>query len=498
MSIALFSCNNNSTQPDPNIDMTNIEGKKTYIGFVASWCPHCKAEVPILDQFYRQYKNDVNIQLFVSDQKKFTWDYIIPQDLTNSMTYEKATGEKCDYVPSYVIYDEQKNLVEKVCWGKLSFEELEARLISNTGSLSASGSTASGSDLSTNETTNMKNDYQLAGFQEWDVWVIMTTSNGKLEIKLFPKDAPKTVINFLGLSKKWYYDNLTFHRVIKDFMIQWGDPEGTGMWGESIYGKEFEDEFSTNLHNIRGSLSMANAGEDTNGSQFFINQRDNLSLDNKHSVFGQVITGLDNVDKIASVKTDSNDKPEKEVKIIKMEVVQYQSGSLKPYDFSIEAELKKLEEEEKAKKEANKTRIIKNGDIISVNYIGKTASDNKEFDNSYTRGQPLEFEVGGWMMIPWFDAGVVGMKIGEKKTLNLAAKDAYGEYDEKNIQEVKKSDLSDFEKAGYKLEVGTKLPTAYGEFEIKEVGTDTVKIDLNHFLAGKDLIFEVEIVDFKN
>lgn len=494
LSFALFSCNSDKTEvkSDPNINLGEKTDKRTYLWFVATWCPHCKDEMPVLEKFYKQYKDQVKMQMIVTDGKKFVWDYTIPQDTTNPVTYEQATGEKCDYVPSYIIYDENKQILEKKCGWKLTFEELEQKL------LIPETITWAGENLSTNTKETMKNTYQLEWFKEGDVWVIMTTTNWKLEIKLFPKDAPKTVNNFLALSKNGYYDGITFHRVIKDFMIQGWDPEWTGMWGKSIYGSEFEDEFSSNLQNIRGSLSMANAGANTNWSQFFINQKDNNFLDNKHSVFGQVVNGLDNVDKIASVKTDSNNKPEKEVKIIKMEVVTFEGWSLKPYDFSLEEEQKRLEEAKKAKLESDKSRAVKAWDKIAINYIGKTASDNKEFDNSYTRWAPIEFEVWAKMMIAWFDAWVVGMKIWEKKTLNLKASEAYGEYDEKNIQEVAKTELKQFEDAWYKLEVWTKLPTMYWEFEIKEVTKDTVKIDLNHMLAWKDLIFEVEMVEFKN
>ncbi|MEE0929702.1 MAG: peptidylprolyl isomerase [Acutalibacteraceae bacterium] len=102
----------------------------------------------------------------------------------------------------------------------------------------------------------------------------MHTSMGDISLRFFPEAAPKTVENFLTHAKEGYYDNLTFHRVINDFMIQGGDPSGDGTGGESIYGETFEDEFSDHLFNIRGSVSMANSGADTNGSQFFINQAD--------------------------------------------------------------------------------------------------------------------------------------------------------------------------------------------------------------------------------
>ena len=101
---------------------------------------------------------------------------------------------------------------------------------------------------------------------------VIKTNHGEMNIQLFPDQAPKTVANFVALAKSGYYDGVIFHRIIKDFMIQGGDPTGTGMGGESIYGESFEDEFSKELYNIRGALSMANAGPNTNGSQFFIVQ----------------------------------------------------------------------------------------------------------------------------------------------------------------------------------------------------------------------------------
>lgn len=182
---------------------------------------------------------------------------------------------------------------------------------------------------------------------EDEVLVEMETTMGMIKIKLFPKYAPKAVDNFITHSKNGYYDGVIFHRVINDFMIQGGDPTGTGRGGESIYGEKFADEFSESLFNLRGALSMANAGPDTNASQFFIVQNAKLDgdseeyieandypneirdvyqkggtpwLDNKHTVFGQVIQGMDVVDKIANVKTGSQDKPVEEVSIKKITV----------------------------------------------------------------------------------------------------------------------------------------------------------------------------------
>ena len=175
------------------------------------------------------------------------------------------------------------------------------------------------------------------------------TNHGDLRIKLFPEQAPKTVANFVALSKDGYYDGVIFHRIIKDFMIQGGDPTGTGMGGESIYGESFEDEFSEELYNIRGALSMANAGPNTNGSQFFIVQNQHLPyskkeiarggwpepiaeiyaeqggtphLDGRHTVFGQIADeeSYAVLDTIAGVETGAMDRPVEDVVIETIEI----------------------------------------------------------------------------------------------------------------------------------------------------------------------------------
>lgn len=140
----------------------------------------------------------------------------------------------------------------------------------------------------------------------------ITTSHGEIWIRL-TSETPKTVENFVGLSERGFYDGLIFHRVIPDFMIQGGDPDGVGTGGESIWGGEFADEFVASLKNIRGSIAMANRGADTNTSQFFINQADNTFLDFKHTVFGQVVAGMRVVDEIANVEKGAMDKPEEDV-----------------------------------------------------------------------------------------------------------------------------------------------------------------------------------------
>ncbi|AEB67961.1 peptidyl-prolyl cis-trans isomerase [hydrocarbon metagenome] len=143
--------------------------------------------------------------------------------------------------------------------------------------------------------------------------VLLETSMGNITIQLY-SDMPITTGNFLSLVEKGFYDGVIFHRIIDGFMIQGGDPEGTGMGGP---GYTIEDEFTDNNRNDRGTIAMANAGPNTGGSQFFINLVDNNFLDDKHPAFGKVIEGMDVVDKISKVETDSNDRPLEEVVIVR-------------------------------------------------------------------------------------------------------------------------------------------------------------------------------------
>ena len=143
------------------------------------------------------------------------------------------------------------------------------------------------------------------------------TSEGAIEVELYPDTAPKTVENFETLARDGFYEGVIFHRVIPDFMIQGGDPTGTGTGGP---GYEFEDEF--NEHRVvRGALAMANAGPNTNGSQFFIVTAEATPwLDRKHTVFGQVTSGMDVVDRISQTERDANDRPRKPVTIERVEL----------------------------------------------------------------------------------------------------------------------------------------------------------------------------------
>ncbi len=243
--------------------------------------------------------------------------------------------------------------------------------------------------------------FQLEAPAEGEEIAIMHTNMGDIYIRLFPEHAPKTVENFKTLAKDGYYDGIIFHRVIEDFMIQGGDPTGTGMGGESCWGEAFADEFHADLGNLYGSLAMANAGANTNGSQFFINQADastsgslatmknvydnhkndqladyktfedfvatyyslrksslteqvlklyeevggNMYLDGPlrtdgagHTVFGHVFNGMDVVETIAAVDTDGSDKPLNEVRIESIEFKPYTADMLSADTVKSDAE----------------------------------------------------------------------------------------------------------------------------------------------------------------
>lgn len=184
---------------------------------------------------------------------------------------------------------------------------------------------------------------QLAGQNAEALTATIKTNKGDITVQLFPEHAPKTVENFTGLAEKGYYDGVVFHRVIPNFMIQGGDPTGSGMGGESLWGGNFEDEFSTELFNLKGALSMANAGPNTNSSQFFIVTMSDLPeqmvgqleqagfpdeiitaykeqggtpwLDQKHTVFGHVVSGLDVAEAIQNVERNMMDKPNEDIVI---------------------------------------------------------------------------------------------------------------------------------------------------------------------------------------
>lgn len=149
--------------------------------------------------------------------------------------------------------------------------------------------------------------------------IVMQTNQGTIKLKLFPEIAPLACENIIRLAQKGYYNGIIFHRVIKGFMIQGGDPTGTGRGGQSVFGKQFKDEFSKEAKfDHKGLLAMANSGPKTNGSQFFITLAPTPWLNGKHTIFGQVISGYEVVEKMENVPTLSGSRPREEQKIVKM------------------------------------------------------------------------------------------------------------------------------------------------------------------------------------
>ncbi len=303
----------------------------------------------------------------------------------------------------------------------------------------------------------------------------LQTTKGNMIVKLEDVKSPVTVANFVGLAEGTiankskskgipFYDGTIFHRVISDFMIQGGDPQGTGM-GDPGY--KFADEKNDLKHDVKGVLSMANSGPNTNGSQFFITQIPTPWLDGKHTVFGKVVNGVDVIDTIAAVDKGPQDKPKTDIVLEKVSIFS-KGDRYKNYDAAklFEEGKGKIQEnnktylsrmeEEKAKKEAefkaNQQRLVdemaagmqktasglyykitktvagkepKAGDMVAVHYAGRLI-DGMEFDSSFKRGEPLEFPVGTGRVIKGWDEGILMLKEGETATLLIPSELAYG------------------------------------------------------------------------
>lgn len=225
----------------------------------------------------------------------------------------------------------------------------ESNNSSNTETSSTNASSDTEDTKENSDNSSKGADYQTQAPANGDTIVTISYKDyGDVKIKMFPEEAPLAVENFTTHAKDGYYDSITMHRIIKDFMIQGGDPSGDGTGGESIWGEEFKNETVEYLNPIRGSLCMANAGADTNGSQFFIVQAEEIDesaleplsdiqkemyqknggcpwLTGGYTVFGQVYEGMNVVDAIAAVETDANDKPEQDVVIDHISVETYKN-----------------------------------------------------------------------------------------------------------------------------------------------------------------------------
>ncbi len=284
----------------------------------------------------------------------------------------------------------------------------------------------------------------------------LETNKGDIYIRLQFEKAPLTVCNFVGLAEgklknsarsegEPFYDGLTFHRVVPDFVIQGGDPEGTGRGGP---GYDFPDEFNPELiHDTAGVLSMANAGPNTNGSQFFITYKATPHLDGKHAVFGKVVIGQDVVNNI--VQGDII----KKVKIIRNGEM---AEKFQPSNSMFDSLVLAIKGEQERRQTEQKNKIMKmigdkfpafettasglmyivdrkgngeppqSGTRVKVNYVGRLLDGDKEFDSSYKRNQPFEFVIGVGRVIPGWDEGILLMKKGEKRTFIIPPELGYG------------------------------------------------------------------------
>ncbi len=287
------------------------------------------------------------------------------------------------------------------------------------------------------------------------VYAEFDTVKGKILIKLHYEKVPITVANFVGLAEgtkdsnkgkgKKFYDGLIFHRVLKDFMIQGGDPMGTGRGGP---GYQFPDEFDKSLlHDGPGVLSMANSGPATNGSQFFITHKETPWLNGKHTVFGKVIEGQDIVNQI-----EQGDKIN-HVKILRIgKKAKAFKADQKDFNQLLASAEKRKEEKQKMERENTEALINKKwpgviktasglqylviqkgtgsqpqkGATVTAHYTGSFLDGNK-FDSSVDRGQPIQFTVGVGKVIRGWDEALLDMKKGEKRTLIIPHHLAYGE-----------------------------------------------------------------------
>ncbi len=341
--------------------------------------------------------------------------------------------------------------------------------------------------------SNIELDKETYNSLEDGLYAHMITNKGDMVIKLEEKKVPVTVANFVGLSEGVienkaktagmpFYDGLTFHRVIDKFMIQGGDPDGTGQGGP---GYSFPDEFDVSLkHDRKGTLSMANAGPNTNGSQFFITDTATFHLNGRHSVFGYVVKGIETIDSIDGVKTKMGNMPEEPVVIKKVEIIR-KGKEAKAFDAKkifesrdsvamvekaktvggeIQAETqKKIKEERekmiaemKAKAEkqqqeflAGKEALLQNaqttdsglkyviekegtgepykvGDVAKVHY-NLFLEDGTKIDSSYDRGEPIAFPVGEGKVIKGWDEALTTFKKGSKVKLIVPPNLGYGD-----------------------------------------------------------------------
>lgn len=233
-------------------------------------------------------------------------------------------------------------------------------------------------------------------------YVRLLTNLGPLNLELYCDTIPKTCENFMKHCQNGYYNGTKFHRSIRNFMIQGGDPTNTGKGGESIWGEKFEDEIKENLsHTGRGVLSMANSGKDTNGSQFFITYRSCKHLDKKHTIFGKVVGGIETMNEMEKIEVDNKDRPIEDIVLIRAQVF------VDPYEEADEMlakeraeEINKQREEEQKKRQkmnAQKTlKVFKSGVGKYINPKSSTSTENPDVPAKKSKGGNYNFNFDSW------------------------------------------------------------------------------------------------------
>lgn len=344
--------------------------------------------------------------------------------------------------------------------------------------------------------------------EENDTVAIIQTSKWDIKLQLYTQAAPLTTTNFIIHAMDDYYKDTIFHRVIDDFMIQGWDPLGNGMGGESVYGEAFADEFFDKIENLPGTISMANSGVNTNGSQFFINEANNSFLNGKHAVFWKVYKWMDIVDKITQVPLNG-ETPATDVVIKDIAIYTYTDGELVDYVLEDTAEFikqaqenhntmiqqagDKIKEQREAKIQQDISRTAQSGDVVEFKYEF-ALEDGTIIDSTLEEEFGGQVQIDGQNPLPGLNSVLTGMKIGETKSGTLQPTDAYGP----ETIEVPREQMKDFEDAGLTLEAGNTLPVQGGEIEILSVTDSIVTIKNPHPAAGKNLNYTVKVVYFVN
>lgn len=344
--------------------------------------------------------------------------------------------------------------------------------------------------------------------EDGDIVAEIQTNKGNIKLKLYTDAAPLTTTNFIVHALNDYYKGTTFHRVIDDFMIQGGDPKGNGMGWESVYEWPFQDEFFNKIENNPGTISMANSGPNTNGSQFFINEWNNYFLNNKHTVFGKVYEGMDVVNTITQVPLDG-ESPVKDIIIKDIIIFEYNNEKLENYSVDDIESFKQsaieknkilsekanaqILEQRNAKKIQDTDRIAGSGDVIEVKFEFVDKEGNVIYSNIDSDFWE-QIQIDGQNPIGGLNEVLKGIKLWETQSGTFSPEEAFGPvWFDIPMKEAKK-----IEKMGVELKVWSIIPSEVWEYEIIAVKQDSITIKNPHPAAGKQVDYTVELIYFVN